>query len=630
MPTKQLKGKFECSVTAKECWHISSIREEVCQELPYYGTLDENDYCILHYPSRAKTSEFLKEIQSRLEQKQYNFGAVWFCDDYKDIEIFEGTKFESLASFRYATFDLSVSFKNAVFVQGADFWKSEFWGADFSGASFYAPLEFTNAHFKGGLTFRNVKFEENAWTHFAQTEFFTADFSGTDFFNVDFHAVKFTSDVRFDSTKFLGDASFGFSSISSMDFFETEFYSHASFHASKISFARFKKTEFKGTASFDSIKVEFIRFDEVDFFEASFKNATFQETNFIDTRFNKKISFYKSTFLDLTYFKECRFQNVSFNFSIFESNSRTIFENVSFNGLVREDKHVYWLLDFGHAMLKGYLYFEGNNENLIFTEPEDSIEDLNLLYFHRVQVESPERICFHTVNLRPSWFADIDSRKINFKNIHWKNADGGRRSILTELTLLNKIKVPDSHNLLAISCRQLATNYDENCNYKQASNFRGMALEIERLARKRNRVIWRKKTSTILESPVECTNFPSESKTVLSRLAEQLKLFPADILHFFYRIFSGYGESWSRAFLWLIAIWIFWAFIYASPFSDFADKQNYGLWYWIGYSLNVITLQRPDPKPANTLTMILIGLEVLVAPIQAALLILAVRRKFMR
>jgi hypothetical protein len=74
----------------------------------------------------------------------------------------------------------------------------------------------------------------------------------------------------------------------------------------------------------------------------------------------------------------------------------------------------------------------------------------------------------------------------------------------------------------------------------------------------------------------------------------------------------------------------FWALIYASPFSSFTDKQNYGFWYWIGYSLNVITLQRPDPKPVNTLTMILIGLEVLLAPIQAALLILVVRRKFMR
>jgi hypothetical protein len=48
------------------------------------------------------------------------------------------------------------------------------------------------------------------------------------------------------------------------------------------------------------------------------------------------------------------------------------------------------------------------------------------------------------------------------------------------------------------------------------------------------------------------------------------------------------------------------------------------------YSLAVITLQRPDPRPLTVLAWSAVLAETILGPIQAALLILAVRRRFMR
>jgi hypothetical protein len=48
------------------------------------------------------------------------------------------------------------------------------------------------------------------------------------------------------------------------------------------------------------------------------------------------------------------------------------------------------------------------------------------------------------------------------------------------------------------------------------------------------------------------------------------------------------------------------------------------------YSLYVAALQRPDPKPVGSLTRSLVILETIFAPLQVALLALAIRRKFIR
>lgn len=48
------------------------------------------------------------------------------------------------------------------------------------------------------------------------------------------------------------------------------------------------------------------------------------------------------------------------------------------------------------------------------------------------------------------------------------------------------------------------------------------------------------------------------------------------------------------------------------------------------YSAGVMTLQKPEPRPATRLARGLVLLETILGPLQAALLALAIRRKFMR
>jgi hypothetical protein len=48
------------------------------------------------------------------------------------------------------------------------------------------------------------------------------------------------------------------------------------------------------------------------------------------------------------------------------------------------------------------------------------------------------------------------------------------------------------------------------------------------------------------------------------------------------------------------------------------------------YSAAVMTFQRPDPRPATTAAHTVVLLQTILGPLQAALLALAIRRKFMR
>jgi hypothetical protein len=50
----------------------------------------------------------------------------------------------------------------------------------------------------------------------------------------------------------------------------------------------------------------------------------------------------------------------------------------------------------------------------------------------------------------------------------------------------------------------------------------------------------------------------------------------------------------------------------------------------VGYSAGVMTFQKPEPRPATTAAQTVVLLETVLGPVQAALLALAIRRKFMR
>lgn len=110
---------------------------------------------------------------------------------------------------------------------------------------------------------------------------------------------------------------------------------------------------------------------------------------------------------------------------------------------------------------------------------------------------------------------------------------------------------------------------------------------------------------------------------------------------------SGYGERAFRASIVLIDLLLLFAalcskvgFVRWEPKvaseNDIvsAKRDEVGAPLTFGraltYSAAVMTLQKPEPRPASTAAQTVVLLETILGPVQAALFALAIRRKFMR
>jgi hypothetical protein len=255
-------------------------------------------------------------------------------------------------------------------------------------------------------------------------------------------------------------------------------------------------------------------------------------------------------------------------------------------------------------------------------------------------------LSFHSVRLRPHWFVDADSRKIALANVRWESTQGSEINAKDELSSLNN---PNNANhyptvaryqLLSIACRQLAENSETNNRFEEASEFRRAAMETEWLEKKASLKVW-------------IGNIFKRTEKLKSRFRA------GDFLiHGLYRYTSRYGESWPRA-LGVLLLAIFVAFPLFYMLTNFQlcprekpvamslsvceskDEQVKNgcecqiCWLSFGeaiaQSLSTATLQTVDyRKPTTKKGETLVILEKIFAPLQAALLALALRRKFMR
>ena len=338
-----------------------------------------------------------------------------------------------------------------------------------------------------------------------------------------------------------------------------------------------------------------------DFSSATFSDMVYfglarfiADADFSNTKFHKagNIYFNETHFAKNVYFDDTEFNdNVIFFSAIFGSDSDVFFRGTLF----AKDA------DFQYCTAEGYLRFS----NLRLGE-EGAID------FQEAAFEKANRISFHTVRLSPNWFVNVDSRKFVFTDIKWRDLDyeSWNKNIERELGALEKRGIKEQKKrLLEIAARQLAVNAEENNRYEEAAKFRYMAMETKRL--------------------------------------EEGKFF-SKFLFTLYKWTSGYGESWSWAALVLLIILLFFGVFYDSPFANFEplEKKTVNIsadnvpsqpeYYKMNnaegfvYSLYVAALQRPEPKPADTGTRFFVILETIFAPLQAALLALAIRRKFMR
>ncbi len=316
---------------------------------------------------------------------------------------------------------------------------------------------------------------------------------------------------------------------------------------------------------------------------ADFRFATFSAAaNFVEARFSAAADFNLVKFGATASFSSATF-GAAADFGSVTFSADAVFYKATFNKEANFSLAIFTVrANFNSATLGDRVRFAGDK----YRQP---FPDTSELYLRFIRIESPDHISFHTLKLRPRWFVNVDARKFDFTNVEWR-----LRTVNEEIGGLQGHYVSSPHNLLFIACQRLADNAEENHRYEEASWFRYLAMEAKRLEHSApGRLSW------------------------------------------WYWLASGYGERALRAFLVLIGVCAAFASLYlitghvkiSEPkgIKEYA-KATLGAF---NYSLQVMTLQRPD-KPMGVVTPILNSLETILGPVQAALLALAIRRKFMR
>lgn len=445
---------------------------------------------------------------------------------------------------------------------------------DFRGVWFSEPFGLSGA-FCARVNFQGATFLKQAYfrnVEFAEhCSFISAHFAST----VDFTDAQFKDGANFLDARFDGLA----------DFRRTIFLECADFQGANLAQANFCRTRFgKGGADFGRTQ-----FNE----HANFSDATFSSgSKFSDAHFRMNADFRHAYFQgDLPFIRTTFVGEADFHLATFmgpnpddvpEGGSRRSF--VSFSGARFREGFTFERTNFGQDVR------------------------LNLA---AVTFDHPERVTLHSTSLRPNWFIDTDPRRFNFINVIWGSLDS-RDALQREIEDLEAHDLSRHSPLLEITFRQLAVNAEDNNRYDEAANFRYLAMEVKRLQARRR----------------------------------------VDLLglRWWYWLLSGYGERVQRALVVLLSIWLLFAVTYwtgnatwwqprapnraisgsAEREVQSSEPRRLAFSEALLYSAGVLTLQKPDPQPANKRARFFVLAETLLGPIQAALLALAIRRKFMR
>jgi hypothetical protein len=412
------------------------------------------------------------------------------------------------------------------------------------------------------------------FANFSEANFLSeANFNHATFSAVaDFSKVTFSNDVSFRWTVFSAYADFRLATFSAYsDFKSASFENGVNFISGIFSGdTNFKQVTFLGDANFDS----------VTFLE----NADLHQTNFVKNAFFRESIHSKTTiFSDATFNLDAYFRAAKFNKS-----SQIFFQRAKFSRLI----------EFSYATIENYIAFEGNQDHRIFIEDDVWLEMENL------RISDAKKISFHTVRLTPNWFVNTDVSEFIFTDCKWLYGDGKNLDVEIELENLRIHRFENPHALLSKACWQLADNHEENKSFSKASLFRQIANESKRLEDFNGWKVWS--------------------------------------WHWWYWLSSFYGESPLRAGLVLLVILLLFAF--AFMFTNFqvcplvkaipeipCTPRTLDFWESVLQSLATATFQNIEYiKPNSMVTTFLIIFEKILAPLQAALLALAIRRKFMR
>src|ERR1043166_8355019 len=251
----------------------------------------------------------------------------------------------------------------------------------------------------------------------------------------DFRGVWFPDKVNFSKFTFTTPANFNSATFSA----EANFYS-ATFSAT----ARFNSATFSAEANFFSAMFSAVAdFTSATFSaEANFYSATFSaEARFTSATFSAEARFTSATFSAEANFFSAMFSAVA-GFTSATFSAEAYFTSATFSAKA----------DFFSVTFKDYVRFAGGKKEIGFLDDSS----LNLQF---AKIEKPDRLSFHTISLRPHWFVNVDARKFEFINVDWSWRD---TSIKQEIKSIGEEDVLSRHRLLAIACRNLAVNAEEN------------------------------------------------------------------------------------------------------------------------------------------------------------------------
>jgi|GEM_PF-596675 len=583
--------------------------DATCNEL-FYKEQSGRPYCVLHFPGGAKQDKFQEALAERLDpdnENYLNFVGVWF----PDLLSFLNERFTSVADFSAARFP-----------SGVEFSESQFGEARFVSAQFGGPAKFIKTTFDGIADFSDARFQQEVWftraTFADEARFFRTQFEG----RADFRGVEIKGEASFHQAKF-NDADFSVlrmplpshdaKSINKQGFeLHRSRFTTAKFNGATFRQCSFRQACFSETAEFYYTQVtEFSDFSIVDFNKTDFSYSRLGNTTFDG-----------SFFVEPPKFKQCLFGNAVFSTARMPAadfSEATFYGSADFTITRFERTLAEWekeklkecnitssqvsdpvIIRFDKATFKDGFTFKGIELQ----------QNKGVLSFAEALFEQPDRVRFIYVSIPPHSFMGVDPRRFHFIDTRWGFID--KPTALAEAkAALGKFGLSPSSPLLELAYRQLAVNAEENNRYEQAADLRYLAMEVARSMRWR-RIDWLR-------------------------------------LSWWYWLLSGYGERVRRAFGVLIVIWLLFATIYwrAADESWWQPKQTAILSSTNSnsslpnpktltageaflYSAGVMALQKPDPAPANKRAKFFVLVQTILGPIQAALLALAIRRKFMR
>ncbi len=375
------------------------------------------------------------------------------------------------------------------------------------------------------------------------------------------------------------------------------FSSHPIFNGIAI-FSNAKFTDivsFYATFNFDTAFSNAIFYKDVEFHHAGFNGDAF----FSLAKFKGEAGFY-TNFSSNSYFRGTVFDKRATFSSTFDGKAH--FNDTIFDGTADFSTSSFNADAEFSGMELAALVFDGTNfkEKVLFSKLQCTEDRIGQVQPGRVLFKKPEAVSFHSSKLAPHWFIYTDPRKFSFVDAEWLS------NPKHELKRLHDLKVISPARLLSITYRNLAINAEENHRYGEAQRFRYASMNIRRMERFHGLTFW--------------------------------------TLDWWYWAASGYGEKAGRAFAILVGIWLLFSiafhhidFVSAKPLDRsktdtvaIRSTERLDMRQALNYSLSVLTLQRPDPKPTTSPAQELVTLEMILGPVQAALLALAIRRKFMR